>query len=125
MSLNVDTKTGGVRQWPVEVVYMDLQEVLPAYDEFHNPIEFASTVVAAALGANIEDLLSRQRQALKILEQASVAKEDVEGVVHGYSLHPKIKVCLGFKWVNHGRWEITIVPLKIGADVTCTDAAFE
>jgi hypothetical protein len=49
----------------------------------------------------------------------------VKGVVYGYSLHPKIKVCLGFKWVNHGRWEITIVPLKIGADVTCTDAAFE
>lgn len=89
MSLNVDTKTGSVRQWPVEVVYVDLQEVLPAYDEFHNPIEFAGTVVAAALGANIEELVPRQRQALKILEQASVAKEDVEGVVHGYLSIPK------------------------------------
>ena len=93
-------KIGGVRQWPEEgvVIHADLHEVLHSYDEINFPAELAGAVVAVELGADVEEidlavlpkvriydppqLVPRQRQALKIREQAGVAKEVGEGLVH-------------------------------------------
>lgn len=88
---------GGVRQWPEEIVviHTELHEVLHAGDESQDPGEFA---VAAVLGADVEELdlavhpkvrtydspqlVPRQRQALQVREQAGVAEEVWEDVVH-------------------------------------------